>query len=75
MASSAIAVFACGVSSPALAQDANTKNYSVKFMAFNIWNLGANSKIWDPAQKLAGNLVYTDAMKQLLRSVAPDVLV
>ncbi|MBA8901642.1 autotransporter-associated beta strand repeat-containing protein, partial [Phyllobacterium sp. P30BS-XVII] len=75
MASGAIAVFACGVSSPASAQDANTKNYSVKFMAFNIWNLGANSKIWDPAQKQAGNLVYTDAMKQLLRSVAPDVLV
>jgi subtilase-type serine protease len=75
MAISVIAALATGFSSMALAQDANTKNYSVKFMAFNIWNLGSNSKIWDPSQKLAGNLVYTDAMKELLRSVSPDVLV
>ncbi|EJN02483.1 autotransporter domain-containing protein [Phyllobacterium sp. YR531] len=57
---------------PASSQEAN---HSVKFMAFNIWNLGENSKIWDQAQKQAGKLVYSEAMQKLLRDVSPDVLV
>jgi subtilase-type serine protease len=58
--------------SPALAQ---ANNHSVKFMAFNIWNVGQDSKMWDPIQKAAGKFVFADAMKELIRNAAPDVFV
>lgn len=74
MASVATVLAVAAISSQALAQDASN-NFSVKFMAYNIWNVGANSKIWDPAEKAKGNLVYSDSMKNLLLGATPDVLV
>ncbi len=63
------------LASSASAQEVRQANHSVKFMAFNIWNLKENSKIWDQTQKQAGKLVYSEAMQKLLRNVSPDVLV
>lgn len=51
------------------------RSHSLTVMAFNIWNNGVNSKMWDQAEKSIGNLTYNQTMQDLLRGVAPDVLV
>lgn len=63
--------------SGAAAQQApgNDDEYGLKIFAFNIWNVGQNSKIWDPAEKAKGNLVFNDTMKQMLAGAAPDVVI
>lgn len=64
-------------SGPAGAQAAPGKDsdwYSLKFMVFNIWNQRQNNKFWDAAEKLKGNLVFNEQMRQLLLDVAPDVV-
>lgn len=59
----------------AAAQDADSRTHSLKIMGFNVWLNGIDSKMWDATQKQNGNLVYNKTMHDLLRGVAPDVLV
>lgn len=63
------------LSSGAMAQDPTPKSHSLTVMGFNIWNNGVNSKMWDGDEKANGNLVYNRTTQDLLRGVAPDVLV
>ncbi|MFC7067360.1 autotransporter outer membrane beta-barrel domain-containing protein [Brucella rhizosphaerae] len=59
----------------AASQNAAPKSHSLTIMGFNIWNNGANSKMWDTDEKANGNLVYNKTMQDLLRGVAPDILI
>ncbi len=59
----------------AQAEPAKAQSFSLTVMAFNIWNNGVNSKMWDAEAKKNGQLIYNKTMQDLLRGVAPDVLV
>ncbi|KAB2786784.1 autotransporter domain-containing protein [Brucella anthropi] len=69
------ALFLLSSGSGALAQGMTGESHSLTIMGFNIWNNGANSKMWDADEKAKGNLVYNQKMQDLLRGVAPDVLI
>ncbi|WP_146226042.1 autotransporter domain-containing protein [Phyllobacterium leguminum] len=70
----AVGAFVAGTSL-AQAQETGKKSHSLTIMGFNIWNVRNDSKIWDPAELAKGNFVYNKTMQDLLRGVAPDVLV
>lgn len=59
----------------AQAAEEKAQDFSLTVMAFNIWNNGIYSKMWDEEARKNGELVYTQTMQDLLRGVAPDVLV
>ncbi|WP_248133249.1 autotransporter-associated beta strand repeat-containing protein, partial [Pseudomonas sp. B329] len=59
----------------ALAQESTPNNFSVKFMAFNIWNVEHNSKVWDQGGVSDKKFFYSEHMKNLLLKASPDILV
>ncbi|WP_376711242.1 autotransporter outer membrane beta-barrel domain-containing protein [Pseudochrobactrum lubricantis] len=71
----ASAILLAALNTNAQAEPAKTQNFSLTVMGFNIWNNGLDSKMWDAEAKKNGQLIYNKAMQDLLRGVAPDVLV
>ena len=69
------ALLFAAISTSAQAEQAKSENFSLTIMGFNIWNNGADSKMWDAEAKKNGTLVYNKTMQDLLLGVAPDVLV
>lgn len=59
----------------ALAEESIPNNFSLKLMAFNIWNHHENSKMWTPSKNDLEPREYTETTKNLFREVSPDIVV
>lgn len=57
------------------AEEEIQKNFSLKLMVLNIWNLHEKSKMWAPKKKDSKHREYTETTKKLFREVSPDILV